>query len=423
MTSRLAWFDRMKTSVVLALVLGAAGYLAAFAYDSKLLRAGSVVALGIGLASLVIAAISSFWGQWLAADARRQRWAQYGLTSSLVVLAALAPWWVEEIPNFSLLKLTVAVTFMMVILGLNLLTGFGGQISLGHSAFFAIGGYTTAIMNREWDISWGYSIPVAGVLAGAAGFLFGLPALRLKGLYLALATLALAVCVTPLAKKFDDFTGGVQGIVLFGKVNPLFGDKTDRVFRDRFFYYTVAIVAGILFLVAWNLVRGRFGRALVAIRDSETAAAAMGVNVALYKTTTFGISAAYAGVAGALNAVIISFVGPDQYSLTLSIKFLVGSVVGGIASIAGGVFGGLFQEFMPDYTADINKAAPDAIFAVILIVLMYVMPSGIAGYAHKLWRYGASQLRWTWRASPSTPLPPAHGADWGPPQSGPGPSP
>jgi branched-chain amino acid transport system permease protein len=129
----------------------------------------------------------------------------------------------------------------------------------------------------------------------------------------------------------------------------------------------------------------------------------MGVNISLYKTTTFGISAAYAGIAGALNAVIIGFVGPDQYSLTLSIKFLVGSVVGGITSIFGAVIGGLFQQFTPDYTADINKAAPDAIFAVILIVLMYVMPTGVVGYVQKVWRYGLEQLSLPGIASPTMP--------------------
>lgn len=385
--------DRAKTGVVLAIVVGAIGMVVTAGWDNKLVRAASFVALATGILSVVVAVVAATVGRWLAEQRTRQRLAQYLMVAAVVVLAVLAPWYVDDVPHFSLLKLTVAITFMMVILGLNLLTGFGGQISLGHSAFFAIGGYTVGVMSKEWDISWGYSVPVAGLLAGVAGFLFGFPALRLRGLYLALATLALAVCVSPLAKKFEDFTGGVQGIVLFGKVNPLFGDKTDQVFRDRFFYYTVGLVAGVLFLIAWNLTRGRYGRALKAIRDSETAAAAMGVNIALYKTTVFGISAAYAGIAGALNAVIIGFVGPDQYSLTLSIKFLVGSVVGGITSIFGAVLGGIFQQFTPDYTADINKAAPDAIFAVILIVLMYVMPTGMVGYFQKVWRYGLHQLR------------------------------
>jgi branched-chain amino acid transport system permease protein len=392
MAATLPRFDRAKIGVVVAVALGAAGYLATAGYDSKLLRAASVVALVVGISSIIIAILAAYTRDWFRRRPGLGRLAQYLLTGTVVAGAALAPTYVDQVPHFSMLKLTVAVTYMMVILGLNLLTGFGGQISLGHSAFFAIGGYTTGIMKREWGISWGWSIPVAAVLAGGAGFLFGLPALRLKGLYLALATLALAVAVSPILKKFEDFTGGVQGIVLFGKIDPLFGDKTDRVFRDRFFYYTTAMIAGVMFLIAWNLVRGRFGRALIAIRDSETAAAAMGVNVALYKTTTFGISAAYAGVAGALNAVVIQFVGPDQYSLALSIRFLVGAVVGGLASVAGAVFGGLFEQFTPDFTADINKAAPDAIFAGILIVLMYVMPTGMVGYVRRIWRYGVERL-------------------------------
>ena len=392
MLKRLSRYDRFLMGLALAVIAGAVGYLVAAVLDSKLLRAASVLALTVGVASVVIMAVAASSRIWFNRRPGDQRYAQYALAAAVFGIVLLAPLYVDSIPHFSMLKLTVAITFMIVILGLNLLTGFGGQISLGHSAFFAIGAYSTAIMKHEWGISWGWSIPVAAVTAGGVGFLFGLPALRLKGLYLALATLALAVAVTPILKKFEEFTGGTQGIVLFGKIEPLFGDKTDKVFSDRFYYYTTAIIAGILFIFAWNLVRGRFGRALIAVRDSETAAAAMGVNVALYKTTTFGVSAAYAGIAGALNAVVIQFVGPDQYSLALSIRFLVGSVVGGLASVAGPVFGGLFQQFTPDFTADIDKAAPDAIFAVILIALMYVMPTGIAGYIRQLWRRGAGQV-------------------------------
>ncbi|HEX6031967.1 MAG TPA: hypothetical protein VFY90_11095, partial [Tepidiformaceae bacterium] len=203
--------DRAKAGAILAIVVGAVGMAVTAGIDNKLLRAASFVLLALGILSVIVAVIAATLGRRLAARPAQKRLAQYIAVAALVVLALLAPWWVDNVPHFSLLKLSVAITFMMVILGLNLLTGFGGQISLGHSAFFAIGGYTTAIMINEWDISWGYSIPVAGILAGTVGFLFGFPALRLKGLYLALATLALAVCVSPIAKKFEGLTGGVQG--------------------------------------------------------------------------------------------------------------------------------------------------------------------------------------------------------------------
>ncbi len=317
---------------------------------------------------------------------RALRWVGYGL---IVAFFAFMPLYVELIPHASMLKMTVAIQFMIVIVGLNLLTGFGGQISLGQGAFFAIGGYTLAIGFREWDLPWGWSLLIAPLIAGVLGFLIGIPALRFKGPYLALATLSLAVTITPLAKKFEEFTGGVQGVVMFGKLGvPFWQDNL-----DRFFYYTTALIALLVFILAANLRRGRFGRALVAIRDNEVAASAMGVNVALYKMTAFGIAGAFAGLAGALNGVVIQFVSPDQYSVLLSIRFLVGAVIGGIATINGAIIGGLFQQFVPDVTVSINKSAPDAIQAIILIVVMYTMRYGVAGFLQETWRYARSGLR------------------------------
>jgi branched-chain amino acid transport system permease protein len=299
------------------------------------------------------------------------------------------PLYVEQLPHSSMLKMTVAVQFMMVIIGINLLTGFGGQISLGQSAFFAIGGYSLAVMFRQWGTPWGWSLLVGPLLAGGIGFLVGLPALRFKGPYLALATLSLAVTVSPLAKKLEEYTGGVQGVAMFGKLSiPFWKDNP-----DRFFYYLTALLALLLFVFAANLRRGRFGRALIAIRDNETAAASMGVNVALYKMTVFGIAGAFAGLAGALNGVVIQFVSPDQYSPLLSIRFFVGAVIGGVATIQGAVIGGLFQQFIPDITLQVNRSAPDAIQAAILIIVMYTMRNGVVGFLQDTWRYARSGVR------------------------------
>ncbi len=317
---------------------------------------------------------------------RAVRWVGIGL---IIAFFAFMPLYVEQIPHASMLKMTVAVQFMIVIVGINLLTGFGGQISLGQGAFFAIGGYTLAIGFREWELPWGWSLLLAPLIAGVLGFLIGVPALRFKGPYLALATLSLAVTITPLAKKFEEYTGGVQGVVMFGRLGvPFWKDHL-----DYFFYYTTAILALLVFILATNIRRGRFGRALVAIRDNETAASAMGVNVALYKMTAFGIAGAFAGLAGALNGVVIQFVSPDQYQALLSIRFLVGAVIGGIGTINGAIIGGLFQQFVPDVTVSINKSAPDAIQAIILIVVMYVMRHGVAGFLQETWRYARSGLR------------------------------
>ena len=220
-------------------------------------------------------------------------------------------------------------------------------------------------------------MPVAGVVCLVSGFLFGLPALRLEGLYLALATLALAVATPQILKfkGFDYWTGGVQGIQLDPPSVP-FGLPLNT---DRWTYYFCLIWTIALFIFARNLLRGRPGRAIIAIRDHPLAAAAMGVDIALYKSLTFGVSAMYAGIAGALSALLSAYVSPDSFPVFLSIKFLVGSVVGGIVSISGAFIGALFIEFTPNFADQISKAAPDAIFGMFLIALMYLMPRGAIG--------------------------------------------
>jgi len=268
------------------------------------------------------------------------------------------------------------------LLGLNLLTGYNGQISLGHGAFFAVGSYTTAILIKHWGIGYGWTIPVAGVVCLVVGFLFGVPALRLEGLYLAMATLALALALPQILKHFEEWTGGVQGIVIAKPAAP-FGLPLDP---DQWLYFlSLAILAAALW-TGWNLTRGRVGRALVAIRDHHLAAEAMGVNSALYKSLAFGVSAMYTGIAGALSAVVVQFVAPDSFSLFLSISFLVGVVIGGLASISGAVYGAFFIQFVPTYMQDISRAAPWAIYGIFLIAFMYAMPTGVAGAGQMLWQ-------------------------------------
>jgi branched-chain amino acid transport system permease protein len=289
-----------------------------------------------------------------------------------VAAALLLPLFVS---NFRLFQFTQVGIYAIALLGLNMLTGYNGQISLGHGAFYAVGAYTTAIMIDRWSVPYPVTIVAAGVLCLVVGFLFGIPALRLEGLYLALATFALALAVPQILKYFEHWTGGSQGIVL-SKPNAPWGLK---ISPDQWLYlFTLAILL-VLFVVARNLLAGRTGRAIVAIRDNPIAAQAMGVNTALYKSLTFGVSAAYTGVAGALSALAIAFVAPDSFDVFRSITFLVGVVIGGLASISGAIFGALFIQFVPNWAQDISKAAPWAIYGVFLIVFMYVMPRGIAG--------------------------------------------
>ncbi len=283
--------------------------------------------------------------------------------------------------NFRLFQFSQVYIYAIAILGLNMLTGYNGQFSLGHGAFYAIGAYVSAIMMDRWSISYGWTIPVAGVLCLIVGFLFGLPALRLEGLYLALATFSLALAVPQILKYFENWTGGSQGIVL-SKPNAPFGLKLNP---DQWLYFLTLAVLVLLFWLGANLLKGRVGRAIVAIRDNHIAAEAMGINTALYKSLVFGVSAAYTGVAGALSASVIAYVAPDSFNVFLSVTLLIGSVIGGLASISGAIFGALFIQFVPNWAQDISKAAPWAIFGIFLIGFMYLMPFGIAGGIRLLW--------------------------------------
>jgi branched-chain amino acid transport system permease protein len=297
----------------------------------------------------------------------------------LLVLAACALPFI--LSNFRLFQFSQVYIYAIAILGLNMLTGYNGQFSLGHGAFYAVGAYVSAIMMDRWNISYGWTIPVAGVLCLIIGFLFGLPALRLEGLYLALATFSLALAVPQILKYFEHWTGGSQGIVL-SKPNAPFGLRLNS---DQWLYFVTLGVLVVLFWLGGNLLKGRIGRAIVAIRDNHIAAEAMGINTALYKSLVFGVSAAYTGVAGALSASVIAYVAPDSFNVFLSVTLLIGSVIGGLASISGAVFGALFIQFVPNWAQDISKAAPWAIFGVFLIGFMYLMPFGIAGGIRLLW--------------------------------------
>ena len=295
-----------------------------------------------------------------------------GVAAAALAVALVLPF---TLTNFRLFQFTQVFIYAIALLGLNILTGFNGQISLGHGAFYAVGAYTTAIMIDQWQVPYGWTIPTAGVVCLVAGFLFGIPALRLEGLYLALATFALALAVPQILKYFEHWTGGSQGIVL-SKPNAPLGLPLNP---DQWLYFLTLAILVVLFGLAANLLRGRTGRAIVAIRDNAIAAQSMGVNTALYKSLTFGVSAAYTGVAGALSAVTVAYVAPDSFDVFRSITFLVGIVIGGLASISGAIFGALFIQFVPNWAQDISKAAPWAIYGVFLIAFMYAMPRGIAG--------------------------------------------
>lgn len=311
-------------------------------------------------------------------DLTAPAWRHAGIVL-LIAAAAALPFFLSDYRTF---QLTLTLAYAIALLGLNILTGYSGQISLGHGAFFAIGAYVAAIMMDRWGLPYWSTIPVAGAVCLVAGFLFGLPALRLEGLYLALATFALAV-VTPQILKYkgiEEWTGGVQGIVII-KPDAPFGLPLSA---DRWLYLFTLAVTVVMFIAGVRLLRGRIGRALIAIRDHPTAASAMGINTALYKSLTFGVSALYTGIGGALSAIAVQFVAPDSFGFFLSISFLVGLVVGGLASISGAIYGAFFIQFIPNVADHISKSAPWAIYGFFLLAFMYAMPTGVAGAVRNL---------------------------------------
>lgn len=319
------------------------------------------------------------------------------LVVGLLVLAAALPFLVGRsgyISNFTFLQLSLMIVYAIAVLGLNLLTGFNGQISLGHGAFFAVGAYTAAILIDQYSVNYWLTLPIAALFCFVIGYLFGLPALRLEGHYLALATFALAIAVPQILKyrHLEPLTNGVMGVSLM-KPDAPFGLPLSG---DQWMYLVVLIVAVVLFWMARNLLNSRPGRAMVAIRDHTMAAGTMGIDTSRYKATVFGISAMYVGVAGALHAIIFEFVSPDSFRFELSIAFLVGAVVGGIASLPGAVIGGIFVQFIEKYADALTKKLTHAIhlplelqpwtlYGITIIVLIYVMPGGIAGGIAAAW--------------------------------------
>jgi branched-chain amino acid transport system permease protein len=307
--------------------------------------------------------------------------------------------------EFRLLQFTLVAIYVIALLGLNILTGYSGQISLGHGALVGVGAYVTALLSLgrpglealalappDWlplgdGMTPIYTIPIAALVTGVIGLLLGVPALRLGGISLALATLALAVSFPILAKRFSEVTGGGGGLNLTLPETPFGWDVSTR----HWLYYQAWVTAGILFLVAWVLVRGRIGRAWRAIRDGEVAATSSGVNPALYKTFAFGVSAAYAGAAGALLAIETSYVNPDTFPVGFSILLLASAVIGGLGSLAGALFGAVLYEFLPIYSQnppivsfEFADQAPAVVFGVFLIVIMLLLPGGVAHFLRAL---------------------------------------
>ncbi|MBU1277224.1 MAG: branched-chain amino acid ABC transporter permease [Proteobacteria bacterium] len=243
--------------------------------------------------------------------------------------------------------------------GLNLLTGFTGQISLGHAAFLAIGAYTGTILSEGLNMPFWVTVPAGGLVAAAAGILVGIPCLRLKGLYLAMATMSFGVMVEYVLITLKGVTGGERGMYM--PEVDVFGMVLNT---DESIYYFLLVITAIMIVAAKNIVRTRVGRAFVAVRDRDIAAEVMGVNLTLYKVMAFALSSFYAGVAGVMYAYVMGHIHPEHFTMLHSVEYLAMIIVGGLGSILGSIFGAIFIVVIPEFIKILAQTIEEAIPAM-----------------------------------------------------------
>jgi branched-chain amino acid transport system permease protein len=298
------------------------------------------------------------------------RWLTRATVAAVILVTAVTPLVSAPYVNFDR---SMVLVYVVVGLGLNLLTGNTGQISLGHGFFFAVGAYLSAVLVENHDVPYLLLLPIAFAACYVIGYLFGLPALRLHGLQLALATLGLALVTPAVIKRFEHVTDGQAGINIAGAEPPAFSGLE----RDQWVYYLCLVVALIAFFVVRRLSTGRIGRSLIAIRDYEAVATTLGVPATRTKTTVFALSAAFAGVGGVLYSFVVQYVGPEAFGLPLAIAFITMIVIGGLGTVPGVVFGAFFVQYVPQWTAEINQSAAGITYGAALIVFIFVIPYGL----------------------------------------------
>ena len=308
----------------------------------------------------------------------------------MVLPQGLSEYWTGAITKW--------MPFAIGALGLNLLTGYNGQISVGHGALYGVGAYTGALVINNWGWPFPLAVLAAGVVCFGVGVIVGLPALRIKGLYLALVTLSVATLFPQLLEQWSSFTGGSSGLSVTsdqlyrGRIRPrpfrFEAPEWSGLANDQWTYYLFLAITVVCFVLVRNIVASRPGRAMVAIRDNEVAAEVSGVNVAAVKVFVFGISSALAGVGGALLAVYDARVSSGSFTLAVSLYFLVAVVIGGPASIVGPVLGTIaykvFDELIKPELGESWQPASPLVLGVLLVVLMLVAPGGMVGLSRQL---------------------------------------
>lgn len=336
-----------------------------------------------------------------------ERWRVWASLAVVLAFLCLAPFVLDDYRTPQLTRIGV---WIIAAMGLNILTGHNGQISLGHGALVALGAYTAALLMDETEqmsfvdaSPWPFwlSIFMAGIVTAVVGFFLGIPALRLSGPYLAIATLALAISFPSVMKKYDQFTGGSQGIRLSPLQTPGFLDGL--LDRSEWLYFLSLMSVVLMLLLAWLILRGPLGRTFVAVRDSEIAAEAMGINIARTKVTAFTISAFFAGIAGGLYMQTVTSITPESIQVFQSINLLASIVIGGLASILGSVVGAAALIYLPadgprivgqlpGLDVDLVEKAPGAIQGVVVIAVVLILPAGVAGFVHRLTRLTANDV-------------------------------
>ncbi|HYV21088.1 MAG TPA: branched-chain amino acid ABC transporter permease [Candidatus Bathyarchaeia archaeon] len=323
--------------------------------------------------------------RWLGTRGRAA--APYGLALIAVLLIPALLNVIPGIaPGYVLYLVSLALIYAIVAVGLGLLIGYTGQFSLGRAGFFAIGAYASALLTLRLGLPFVVALLVAGSISAAIGFLLGLPALRLSGPYLAVATLGFGLAVPQLVIWQGSWTGGASGLHGLPLASLPLGAFTIVFRTDQDYYYLAAAVLIVLTIFARNVVTSHTGRAFVAIRDSEIAARAMGVDLVRYKTTAFALSALYAGIAGSLYAHLLHGISPEDFTVLLSIDFLTMIVLGGLGSVGGALSGALLLTFLQNALSRLPvvhdfKNLYIVVLGVILILTIAFFPQGLAGIA------------------------------------------
>lgn len=310
------------------------------------------------------------------------------LQIGLLVAAVCALLLASQSAPFRVGQFTSVFIIAIAIAGLNIVSGYTGLLSIGHSAFFGLGAYTTGVLIVDRGYSPLTTIPMAVVLCFVLGLLVGLPSLRIKGLYLALVTLAVAVAFPEVIRKTGDLTGGAAGMVVRASllVPPKWTGLT-RADTYLWIFWVSVVTLAIVMLLIRNLVKSRFGLAMVAVRDNEIAASANGINVARVKILAFGLSGAITGLGGSLFTMYIGALSPESFSLMKSIEFITGLVLGGIATQFGPIVGATAVVFLPYYTGSVTDGpVSGVVFGAVLIAIVFLMPDGIVGRINSVLR-------------------------------------